>query len=227
MAQNGLTGNLSYDGQISVTGDNATGINIGSGISGDFAQNGSIATAGLGAQSINIDADIQGGFVSSGSIVNTGFRSTQRLPVANEDFGTGGRDTLIGEDILQAGAAIGISGNIDGGIFIDDGFDPFLDEDGNQTFDEDGNLIQAFGTPGSIAQFGSAPAILIDGEGTPIAIGRVGAITNPAADGFDADLQYAFVNQGTLQANGVNNDCLLYTSPSPRDRQKSRMPSSA
>ena len=25
----------------------------------------------------------------------------------------------------------------------------------------------------------------------------------------------------------VNNPCLLYTSPSPRDRQKSRMPSSA
>ena len=25
----------------------------------------------------------------------------------------------------------------------------------------------------------------------------------------------------------VNNTCLLYTSPSPRDRQKSRMPSSA
>ena len=26
---------------------------------------------------------------------------------------------------------------------------------------------------------------------------------------------------------GENGDCLLYTSPSPRDRQKSRMPSSA
>ena len=26
---------------------------------------------------------------------------------------------------------------------------------------------------------------------------------------------------------GVNRNCLLYTSPSPRDRQKSRMPSSA
>ena len=25
----------------------------------------------------------------------------------------------------------------------------------------------------------------------------------------------------------INNSCLLYTSPSPRDRQKSRMPSSA
>ena len=28
-------------------------------------------------------------------------------------------------------------------------------------------------------------------------------------------------------AMGLNDDCLLYTSPSPRDRQKSRMPSSA
>ena len=27
--------------------------------------------------------------------------------------------------------------------------------------------------------------------------------------------------------NGITTDCLLYTSPSPRDRQKSRMPSSA
>ena len=27
--------------------------------------------------------------------------------------------------------------------------------------------------------------------------------------------------------SGVGKDCLLYTSPSPRDRQKSRMPSSA
>ena len=28
-------------------------------------------------------------------------------------------------------------------------------------------------------------------------------------------------------ANGVTNICLLYTSPSPRDRTRSRMPSSA
>ena len=32
--------------------------------------------------------------------------------------------------------------------------------------------------------------------------------------------QYVLVNK-------MNNTCLLYTSPSPRDRQKSRMPSSA
>ena len=29
------------------------------------------------------------------------------------------------------------------------------------------------------------------------------------------------------KSKGMRNDCLLYTSPSPRDRQKSRMPSSA
>ena len=29
------------------------------------------------------------------------------------------------------------------------------------------------------------------------------------------------------EAMALNNTCLLYTSPSPRDRQKSRMPSSA
>ena len=30
-----------------------------------------------------------------------------------------------------------------------------------------------------------------------------------------------------LQIGTLDKDCLLYTSPSPRDRQKSRMPSSA
>ena len=30
-----------------------------------------------------------------------------------------------------------------------------------------------------------------------------------------------------LQMGGMEDGCLLYTSPSPRDRQKSRMPSSA
>lgn len=206
MAQNGLTGNLSHDGQIRVLGDNATGINIGSGISGDFVQNGNIGTTGLGAEAINIDADIQGGFVNSGGVTNSGFRFQQRIPVADADLGRGGRDTLTAEDLLQAGSAINISSNIGGGVFIDDNLDPVLDEDGNQTFDDDGNLVQTLGTAGNVTQNGSAPAILIDGEGTPIAIGLVATITDPTATGFDEDLQYAFVNQGVLQANGIYND---------------------
>ena len=35
-----------------------------------------------------------------------------------------------------------------------------------------------------------------------------------------------FENGNVIEKGGVNT-CLLYTSPSPRDRQKSRMPSSA
>ena len=36
------------------------------------------------------------------------------------------------------------------------------------------------------------------------------------------------ISTGDVFRNNIkNNTCLLYTSPSPRDRQKSRMPSSA
>ena len=42
-------------------------------------------------------------------------------------------------------------------------------------------------------------------------------------------LAFGYIGFGLLLAgrNGLFNLCLLYTSPSPRDRQKSRMPSSA
>ena len=35
------------------------------------------------------------------------------------------------------------------------------------------------------------------------------------------------IKSGTMYVSDETKDCLLYTSPSPRDRQKSRMPSSA
>ena len=41
-----------------------------------------------------------------------------------------------------------------------------------------------------------------------------------------ADNQIVGIPTETVYGIGVN-PCLLYTSPSPRDRQKSRMPSSA
>ena len=44
------------------------------------------------------------------------------------------------------------------------------------------------------------------------------------------DAQKPVVEQKEIQPTNLNVDvftCLLYTSPSPRDRQKSRMPSSA
>ena len=42
--------------------------------------------------------------------------------------------------------------------------------------------------------------------------------------GFEAKNQTIYQMIGDIDKD---NDCLLYTSPSPRDRQKSRMPSSA
>ena len=55
-------------------------------------------------------------------------------------------------------------------------------------------------------------------------------VTNSAAFGIrndiDADNGVAF-GEDNLILPGANNACLLYTSPSPRDRTRSRMPSSA
>ena len=206
MAQEGLTGNLSQGGAIRVIGTNATGINVGSGITGDFTNTGSITTQGEGAQAINIDADIQGGFTTAGIVTNTGFRFTTRPGLSNADTGITGRDSLGAEDLLQAGSAINISSNVSGGILLDDLFQDVLDADGNQTFADDGSVIQARTNTSNITQSGSAPAIMVDGNGNAIAIGLVANITDPNAEGFDEDLQFAFINQGAVAANGVFDD---------------------
>ena len=44
---------------------------------------------------------------------------------------------------------------------------------------------------------------------------------------YDATVVEKLKAAGTVTLGKLNMDCLLYTSPSPRDRQKSRMPSSA
>ena len=57
--------------------------------------------------------------------------------------------------------------------------------------------------------------------------GGTGVLADMASDyGLDISTRTKVI---TLLATGifVANTCLLYTSPSPRDRQKSRMPSSA
>ena len=45
--------------------------------------------------------------------------------------------------------------------------------------------------------------------------------------GWDPFKDLKALNLDALKDNDPKADCLLYTSPSPRDRQKSRMPSSA
>ena len=50
------------------------------------------------------------------------------------------------------------------------------------------------------------------------------SFTEPDDDNLVVRAVRAFEQESKIK---VNYDCLLYTSPSPRDRQKSRMPSSA
>ena len=53
---------------------------------------------------------------------------------------------------------------------------------------------------------------------------QIARTVNAAMDALPLDLRTAIVLR---EIEGLSYDCLLYTSPSPRDRQKSRMPSSA
>ena len=57
------------------------------------------------------------------------------------------------------------------------------------------------------------------------AISGVSNVTSSTANKLDAD-SAAFLKDYQKQMTALK-DCLSYTSPSPRDRQKSRMPSSA
>ena len=62
---------------------------------------------------------------------------------------------------------------------------------------------------------------------------RVAILVDDVLSTGDNDLIVEYIsvnklwNEGTLKLVILHDNCLLYTSPSPRDRQKSRMPSSA
>ena len=69
---------------------------------------------------------------------------------------------------------------------------------------------------GSLARGGEAVDV---GDGQPGVVERV-------EGGIGVQLDLADVGQ-SAQLGGLRRTCLLYTSPSPRDRTRSRMPSSA
>lgn len=207
MMTQGLTGNLLNAGQIRILGDRSTGINLASNIVGDVTNQGSVSAMGEDSQGIVVSGDVQGAFETNSLISATGFRTTSRGVFAGE-ANNAGREDLGLEDLRQAGSALEISGNVSNGIFLSQRFEQSLNEDGSLAFDDDGNAI--FNTlptsTSSILQNGSAPAVLIDGGGAPIAVGVVAQITNPANADFDESLQYGFINQGSVTANGVFDD---------------------
>ncbi|WP_298913488.1 autotransporter outer membrane beta-barrel domain-containing protein [uncultured Algimonas sp.] len=192
----GLDGNLALNGRTSVRGNNSTGVRVGSAITGNLTSDGLVEVVGAGSGAFDIGADIGGGFASTGSVTSNGFRFGTR-PAFNPNAAAD-RTDLGAEDLGQAASAIAVRANIARGIN--------LTERTTTANDAQGNPVTTVASRSAVTQSGSAPAILIDGDGTPLMIGTVSAITDPAAAGYDADELFAFINLGTVRANGIYND---------------------
>jgi len=202
----GLTGNLLTAGQISVTGDRSAGVNIASNVTGNVTNEGNIAIRGTGSEAYAISGDINGGFVSSGAISNSGYRDNNQRRGFAGDRSDRGREDLTAEDLRQAGSAINISGNIANGVFLNERLVQGVNADGTPAENEDGEPILVRAGISTISQFGSAPAIIVDGDGDIITLGRVAQITDATDPDFDGELQYGFINQGTVTASGLYDD---------------------
>ena len=205
MMTEGLTGNLMTDGQISVTGDRSTGVKLASNITGNVSNGGTVTARGTDSQAYAISGDINGGFATSGTLSASGYRFTTR-PAFGGDTATTGREDLSAEDLQQAGSALNISGNISQGVLLEQVLVQAVDADGVGIVNDEDEPVLIVSQTSQISQTGSAPAILIDGDGQQIAIGLVAQITDPTDADFDSDLQYGFINQGTASASGVFDD---------------------
>lgn len=187
----GLTGDLNLQGVMNIIGASSRALSVEGDVTGDVVNRGSVNMRGENASIIVTSGDITGRLTNSGAIVNTGYRFSDRPSLA-------GRNLLGAEDLLQARSAIEVNGNVSNGIFMQRNI--------TVTTNADGTTTETLTSLSNVTQQGSAPAVLIDGQGTPIAIGIVAAITNPADPNFVAAEQYAFVNQGSLSATGVYDD---------------------
>ncbi len=185
-----MTGNIAHNGTMTVFGANSTAIDIAGQLNGNVDITGTIGATGENTNAIAVSGDIDGSITvqnlvsASGYVDANGITIYTRLPL------TARRTMLETANLRQAGSAMLINGNITGGIHF-----------GERRGDNNAVL-----STGGINMIGSAPAVLIDGNGTPIAIGLVAEITDPNDENYDAELQYAFVNQGTLVADGVLDD---------------------
>lgn len=186
-----LTGNILQNGSITVYGEQSVGIDLLGDVIGNLAISGALASTGEDSQAINVSGDISGGLSIMNSVTTSAYVSSTGTTVTTRPSLLFRNNLIETGSLRQAGSAVQISGNIGNGIHIAQNRDATTD---------------ALISTGSVNMFGSAPAILIDGNGTPIAIGRIGQITDPADADFDEDLQFAFFNQGTLISDPLLDD---------------------
>ena len=90
-------------------------------------------------------------------------------------------------------------------------------------------LAEAAGSTKSWAAYLSTSMVVDRSNGRPFKITNGISARNRIGDGpwHNANGVLIASDVDALHSSEVNINCLLYTSPSPRDRQKSRMPSSA
>ena len=94
---------------------------------------------------------------------------------------------------------------------------PIEDTDNTRVF-----LFPTFGSNPALGLSGGALATVTNYWGNPVTTRLSSTLLSATVT---TKKQVLVVGRSDLYAQ--NNSCLLYTSPSPRDRQKSRMPSSA
>ena len=189
----GLEGDLINNGSITLRGDEGAGVRVASGVTGDVVNNGSVIVQGTGSAAFDIGAELGGGFRNTGNIGNSGFRLNERVGFSpNASFDV---TDLDAQDLGNAGAAIRIGADVARGVE--------LGRRVSVTQNDAGEDVETLLSISSINQQGSAPAVLIDGEGTPIAIGTVSAITDPDDPDYDADRLYAFIQAGALRSDGL------------------------
>ena len=182
-----LTGAFTTSGTIDVAGDRAVGVQTGA-VSGNVGIAGAISAQGLAATAALIGGDVGGALVVQGSLAATGYRST----TAPTDV-----SKLDGDDLLQGGPALAITGNIAGGIILavaPKDLDPKnLDED------KDGIPDASEGTA-NVQSYGSAAAVQIGATNHAVSIGAVSGVGSGAASSF------GLVIDGTVAGNGVYKD---------------------
>ena len=166
------------------------------------------ATGGLIAQSTTTTIDIQAGEFNGTATGNNFF--------ANNDTGN--------HTFTISGGAVDFDGNL--GIARDESTALLTISGG--TFNVDGTLSINVLNGTAVGSEGDGTINFTTGSTGTLTAGLIqtnGSISGGVA--ADAAAYEALFTSGDLTFEGVNTGCLLYTSPSPRDRTRSRMPSSA
>lgn len=182
-----LTGNLSNDGTITVTGDNSAGIKTGD-VTGNIRAAGTITAIGANSSGVLINGNVTGAVTLQGAITATGYRFTT-VPTDPSK--------LDADDLLQGGPAVAITGNVSGGVII---AKPPTTSTTDPDTDKDGIPDASEGT-GAITSYGSAAGLQIGAVGNSVTLGPV-ANTTGFGLVIDGSVTGAGVYAG-VNANGV------------------------